>query len=143
MPIDQDPGAGRGEEDGNPLPPSWAESEMAESLEEERPRNRVERLGNVELEEDSKQLAMMKVPGGLLDKEEIIVDATARDECALVWGDHLPKHRGEPEGENLRKELCKEVNQADRPVVGEGGGVWSLGEQREESLVQPLEALPV
>ena len=85
----------------------------------------------------------MKVPGGLLDKEEIIVDATARDECALVWGDHFPKPRGKPEGENLRKELCEEVNQADRPVVGEGGSVWSLGEQREESLVQPLEALPV
>ena len=29
------------------------------------------------------------------------------------------------------------------PVVREGGGIWSLGEHREEGLVELLEAAPV
>lgn len=48
--VDEDAGARGGKQNGDPFPPAWAESMVAQDLEEEWPGNRVERAGNVKLE---------------------------------------------------------------------------------------------
>ena len=40
----------------------------------------------------------VELPGSLLDEHEVVVDASAGDEGALVGGDELAKTRREPEG---------------------------------------------
>ena len=74
----------------------------------------------------------MQLTGGLLNQDEIVVNAAACDERALVDRDKLPKPRGEPQGENFCYELGNQMNQANRSVVGQRRGVGTLRKEGEE-----------
>lgn len=82
----------------------------------------------------------MKKSCRLLDEEKVIVHASAGDEGALIDGDNFPHPRCELEQQDLGKQLCQDVNQADGPVVGERGGIGFLGKKCEKCLVKLVES---
>jgi hypothetical protein len=48
--VQEDPGTGGAEKDGNPVSPALTEPELAEDLKKERPTHRIEGFGDVDLE---------------------------------------------------------------------------------------------
>ena len=66
-------------------------------MEEKRPGDRVEGTRNVELEEHTRGVHVVELTGGLLNKNEVVVDAAALDEGALVGRNHDIETRSESE----------------------------------------------
>ena len=122
-PVDEHLGARHGDEYGDPIAPSGPKPQVLQNLEEEGPGDRVESTRDVQLEKNMRQTKSVELPGSLLDKHEVVVDAAASNEGALIGGDKLAETRREPEGEDLGKQLGEQVDEADRSIIAKRGGV--------------------
>ena len=78
-----------------------------------------------------------------MNQDEIVVNAAACDERALVGGDHVTELWRKAEREHLGEELGEQVDQAYGTEIRERGGVRFLRQQGDKRLVEPLEATTV
>ena len=107
---------------------------MLKNLEKEGTGDRVESPSNIKLE-------LVQASCHLLDEKEVVMHATASDECAFVSGDNFPHPWNKTQGEHLGEQLGEQVYEADRSILGKRGGFQMLGKKGEESFIQLAEKM--
>jgi hypothetical protein len=106
--IDEHPSPRRSKQQRDPPNPARPKATLPQNTEEERPRDAIEGLGDVDLEEEGCLLLNMQSLGRSLDKQEIVLNAPAANECRLIVGDEVVHLGSEP----ARKHLCEEAREA-------------------------------
>ena len=86
-PVHHNLSGGRREENGDPFRPARRKADEREELKEEFLGDRIKRLGDVNLHQDRGAATTVKPATGELDKHEVVVDGSTRDEGALVVSD--------------------------------------------------------
>jgi hypothetical protein len=69
--------------------------------------------------------------GKFFDIEEVIMDASFLNKCALGVGDKVVHERSKPIGKHFLDDLGNGVNQANRPEVGDVFGAVLLRQQSD------------
>ena len=85
----------------------------------------------------------MKKSSCLLNKEEVVVNASAGDECALIGRNHLAQVGRQPKRERLREQLHNEMDETNGAIVSEGCRILLLRKEGEERLIEPLETASI
>ena len=86
-PVHHNSSGGRREENGDPFRPARQKANEREELKEEFLVDRIKCLGDVNLHQDRGAATTVKPATGELDKHEVVVDGSTRDEGALVVSD--------------------------------------------------------
>jgi hypothetical protein len=115
-PIEQDLG-GRGHKNTtNHIPPHGTKAQFLQYFKKERPRDRVEGLGNVQLQENSRLIFSMQKTCRLLDEYKIVLYETTFDEGTLSLRDQPLHVAPQPIRKNLSNQLGESVDQTNGPV---------------------------
>jgi hypothetical protein len=78
----------------------------------------------------------------VLDVQEVVMDASLLYEGALALRDNVPQDRRESVSHKLGENLGKAVDEADRSIVRDGGGIRLLGDENDVGGVDEISATP-